>query len=397
MSSPEERVRHFLTERGIAPAEIDAAATDGRLHLLVVDALLLSGPTRYTPVDVARLTGMDLEDTRRFWRALGFPEVADDNAVFTDADVDILTLVQGLLALRVIETDTAVEMARVIGSSMSRIAEAQIGAAPLGVGSDLEPEQLAELWVLTAQEMLPSFSRILEYVWRRHYQAAARRALLRPAELDSGTDRLAVGFADLVGFTALAQQLSEKALGEVVGTFEAVAYDAVAAGGGRVVKTIGDAAMFVVPDPAAAVSIGLAVAGAYNRDDAMTNVRVGIAYGQVLAREGDYFGQTVNRASRIVNVALAGSVVVDDELHDELGADPRFAWRSIRARYLKDIGRVPLWVALDPGSDDPGDSRHDRGERRRSRPLLTFISEAGREAIEQAIERRLGAEVRLPD
>ena len=386
-----DRVSAFLLERGMTRAEIDAATADDRLHLLVVDALLLAGPTRYTSIDVSDRTGMDLDEMKRFWRALGFPEVGEDEPVFTDADVDIITLVQGLLALRVIQHDTAVAMTRVIGSSMARIAEAQIAAAPLGTQAGVPADQLAELWALTAEEMVPSFARVLEYVWRRHYQAAARRALLRPAELESGTDRLAVGFVDMVGFTALSQQLSEAALGEVVGRFETVAYDSVSACGGRVVKTIGDAAMWVAPDIGAAVEIGLAVSGAYRGDDAITQVRVGISFGEVLAREGDYFGPVVNRANRIVNIALPGTVVVDDAVHDPLAADPRFAWRSLRTRYLKDIGRVPLWSVLLPRTDDPGDSR-DGESRARRRPLLTLVSEAGREAIEQAIERRRGAD-----
>ena len=60
MSTPGDRVREFLVERGVTAAEIDAAAADDRLHLLVVDALLLSGTARYTPLDVAHLTGMEL-------------------------------------------------------------------------------------------------------------------------------------------------------------------------------------------------------------------------------------------------------------------------------------------------------------------------------------------------
>ena len=384
MTSPNERVRAFLLQRGIGVEEIDGAEQEDRLHLLVIDSILLSGSTRYTALDVANATGMDIEDTRRLWRAMGFPDVANDAAIFTDADIETLTTVQGLLALRLIEIDTAVELTRVIGSSMARIAEAEVAIAPVGRGPvALSSAELAELWALTAEETVPSLARVLEYVWRRHLQAAARRALLRPADADHGGEEVAVGFADLVGFTSLSQQLSEAALGEVVGRFESVAHDTVTAAGGRIVKMIGDAAMFVVADPAAAVEIGLTMADIYAADEVVSAVRVGIAYGRALAREGDYFGPVVNRASRIQNVAIAGTVVVDDEVHAVLGADPRFAWRSLRTRYLKDIGRVPLWAAHRP---EP----QERREEGRRRPLLTLISEAGREAIEQAIDRRLG-------
>ena len=96
---------------------------------------------------------------------------------------------------------------------------------------------------------LPMFPAVLEQVWRRHLQVAARRRLLR-GDVEDGPG-LVVGFADLVGFTALAQQVSDAELAEVVDQFERLAYDVVVAGGGRVVKMIGDEVMFLVDDPVA--------------------------------------------------------------------------------------------------------------------------------------------------
>ena len=72
----EAGVREFLLERGVAQEDIDAAAREGRLHLLVVDTVLLPHETRYTPLEVAELSGMPIELIERFWRALGFPPVA---------------------------------------------------------------------------------------------------------------------------------------------------------------------------------------------------------------------------------------------------------------------------------------------------------------------------------
>jgi adenylate cyclase len=81
----------------------------------------------------------------------------------------------------------------------------------------------------------------------------------------------------------------------------------------------------------------------------MPDVRVGLAMGPALAREGDYFGPTVNRASRIVNIAYAGSAVVSDEVHEALEGDERFGWKALRPRRLKGIGWTPLWVLTRPG------------------------------------------------
>src|SRR5690606_31615929 len=117
-----------------------------------------------------------------------------------------------------------------------------------------------------------------------------------------------VGFADLVGFTAQTQQLDTTALASVVGRFEAIAYDVVPARGGRVVKTIGDEVMFVHDDDVEGCRTALELARRYRDEEALSDVRVGLASGPVLERDGDVFGHTVNLASRIVSVAFPGSV-----------------------------------------------------------------------------------------
>ena len=134
MSEPDaavERVRRFLVDRGVAPAEIDRATEDGRLHLLVVDVLLLPGEDRYTQAEVAELSGTPVEHVRRFWRALGFPDVGEDDVSFGDLDLEALSTLQGLLAYRMADLESSVQLARVIGSSMARIAEAEITASPV--------------------------------------------------------------------------------------------------------------------------------------------------------------------------------------------------------------------------------------------------------------------------
>jgi adenylate cyclase len=146
-----------------------------------------------------------------------------------------------------------------------------------------------------------------------------------------------------VGFTALSQQVSEIELADVVGRFEALAFEQVTSHGGRVAKMIGDEVMFVVDDVGAALDTALALADAYADDEVLSDVRVGLAWGDVLAREGDYYGPVVNLASRIVNIAFPGSVVVSQAVHDVLADDPRFAFHALRPRNLKDIGRVRLW------------------------------------------------------
>jgi hypothetical protein len=135
-----------------------------------------------------------------------------------------------------------------------------------------------------------------------------------------------------------------------------------------VVKTIGDEVMFVNDDVAAACRTALELARRYREDDALSDVRVGLALGPVLERDGDVFGHTVNLASRVVTVAYPGSVIVSPEIHDFVKDDERFTFTSLRSHYLKDIGRVPLWrmrLAGDVAEGPYQSARIDRSARRR--------------------------------
>lgn len=339
-----ERVRTFLSGLGVPEEEIEKAVREGSLDLLVVDRLLVPEGTM-TAGDVARRSGLDASVIDRLWRALGFPEVAADERIFSDLDLDALVQVRSLLEIGIADVGAMLRLARVIGSSMARIAEAELSASPVPRG-DLDSAEMAELFAFNAEASMSSIVSLLEYVWRRHLQAAGRRAMLLRRRGEGGTvpSEMAVGFADMVGFTVLSQELADEELAEIVARFEALAYDTVGSRGGRVVKMIGDEAMFVVQDVREAVAISLALSDAYSDDELLSDVRVGMACGPVLAREGDYYGPVVNLASRIVNLARPGTVLVSDEVHSALATDRGLAWKQLRPRTLKDIGRVQLWA-----------------------------------------------------
>lgn len=340
MTAPDElhaQVDAKLRASGASDDEIARAREAGTLALLAVAHAALPSQPKYTAAELADRVGMDHELSARFWRALGFADVGDDERVFTDEDAEALSTANALIETGVASVEVAVQMSRVLGSSLARVAEAMLDSARRG---ERDPVA-AELFALTAASNLATQSKLIDYVWRRHLQATSRRHLV--AEADGPTTARAVGFADLVGFTALSQQVDEDELADVVARFEALAFDQVAVHGGRVAKMIGDEVMFVVEEVGAALDTALDLAEAYADDDVLSDVRVGLAWGDVLAREGDYYGPVVNLASRVVNIAFPGSVVVNEAIHDALGDDPRYQFHSLRPRNLKDIGRVRLW------------------------------------------------------
>ncbi|MBM4266481.1 MAG: adenylate/guanylate cyclase domain-containing protein [Deltaproteobacteria bacterium] len=308
-------------------------------------ARALLGAAAFTPLDVARKAGLDPDQARRLWRALGFPPVADDERLFTRSDVEILRAVRELIETQSAHPDDVLQLTRVIGQSLARVADAQVTVSAdrlerLRAEAVSDDAALAEL-ADRIEALAPSLEQFLGYVWRRHLLAALLRSSAKPSESDRS---LVVGFADLVGFTAMSEALNARELAETVERFEAIAYEHIPERGGRVVKMIGDEVMFASEDVAMAAEIALALAEGYARDADLPGVRVGLASGPTLTWEGDLYGPTVNLASRLVNLARPNTVLVSEELGKQLQADSRFALHRLRSLSLRGIGRVHMWV-----------------------------------------------------
>jgi adenylate cyclase len=350
-------VRELLHLHGATDEEIDQAIADDVLDLFVFDRVLVPSRRRYTRGEVAEMTGVNLDSLVRFWRALGFPNVSDDERSFTDLDLEAVRLFQGMQALGAARTDTALQLARVIGSSMSRIAEAELVPANLSSG-EYDTVIAADEFASVADVTIPAMARLLEFVWRRQVAAVIRRTMMsrRHGVAPGESPVLAVGFADMVGFTLLSQHLTDSELADVVRRFEELSHDIVTGLGGRVVKMIGDEVMFVVDSAADAARIGLDLADAYADDELLSDVRVGLALGPVLLREGDYFGTTVNLAHRIVNIGNPGTVLISEEFRGALLdlVPDEFTTKPLRPRLLKDLGRVQLWWLGRAGQEADG-------------------------------------------
>jgi adenylate cyclase len=351
-------VRGLLLQAGATEEEIDQAEADDVLDLLAVDRLLVPSARRYTQREVTESTGLSLDLMKRFWRALGFLDVADGDPVFTDLDIEAVQLFQGMVRLGAADVDTALQLARVIGSSMARIAEAGVVPGSMAFGAEEDNVMVADAFASVAGATIPAMSWLLDFVWRRHVQAATRRTMLlrTHGHVSGASPVLAVGFADMVGFTLLSQHLDQDELAAVVRRFEEISHDIVTGLGGRVVKMIGDEAMFVMESVVGAARIGLGLAEAYADDELLSDVRVGLAVGPVLVHDGDYYGPIVNLAHRIVNIANPGTVLMSDEFHTQLmdEAGDEFTGQALRPRVLKDLGRVQLWWCGRAGQEADG-------------------------------------------
>ncbi|MEU0180697.1 adenylate/guanylate cyclase domain-containing protein [Streptomyces sp. NPDC006207] len=303
---------------------------------LRLEHLILGSGRHYTPFQAARSAGVSMDLAARFWRAMGFADIGQARAL-TEADVLALRRLAGLVEAGLISESTAIQVARSTGQTTARLAEWQTDSFLEELTEPPEPGMTrGEVAYPLVELLLPELEEFLTYVWRRQLAAATSR-VVRSDDEEAVDRRLAVGFADLVGFTRLTRRLEEEELGELVEAFETTAADQVAAHGGRLIKTLGDEVLFVADDAGTAAEIGMRLIETMNGDETMPALRVGMAFGTVTTRMGDVFGTTVNLASRLTSIAPRDAVLVDGEL----------------AQALVAAGEAPESEAeLEPGSEE---------------------------------------------
>jgi adenylate cyclase len=168
-----------------------------------------------------------------------------------------------------------------------------------------------------------------------------------------GQTTLSVAFADMVGFTAASDHLSAGEIGAIASSFMSCAEATLPDNGARIVKGIGDAVMFTAPDAVTAgrAAVALVKACAARREPELPPVRAGGAHGPVLPRYADYFGRTVNIASRLCGEAPPQRVLLLEP--DPAPSDSEWHRRGVkvlRRRRLRIRGIEGRLPALELGS-----------------------------------------------
>jgi adenylate cyclase len=311
--------------------------------LLALDELLFSSQAKFTAGELAAAAGVDSELAGRLWRAMGFPPVPDDEAVFVEDDLQALRMA-ALALQQLAPADEVVYQTRVMAAALSRVAEVTSDNIVANInqlaGAGMSQEEIAGALSSPDPEQI---DHLIGYVYRRQLRAALWRKLADPEHIGRPAT-LAVGFVDLVRFTAVTEDIAEEQLGELIDRFETIVYDRVTESGGRVVKMIGDEVMFVADEAHQATTIAVDLVDTFHDEESVPAARAGLACGAVLSHGGDFFGPVVNLASRIVDVARPSTVVVSQEMHDQLADSPEFAWRRLPPKRLKGIGRASLFA-----------------------------------------------------
>ncbi|WP_344008594.1 adenylate/guanylate cyclase domain-containing protein [Nocardioides lentus] len=328
------------------------------------EAILGERPT-LTGAEVVERAGVDPDQARRLWRSLGFPELDGEPGStdaggttttigFTEADVAAVRDLYATAGEGLIDLDTAVNLTRAVGQTMSRLAEWEVAtlvtrieeleAQGYGVtaredGTAGTPPTRADLALRLVKDIGSGFETMLVYAWRRHLAAAvARLEALGAADEDLHVAHVTVGFADIVSFTALSNTLEHDRIGDLVELFEQRCHDVVRNDRGRVIKSIGDSVLFLHDDPVGAMRSAEGIIRVIGKDRKMPDVRVGLASGTVSLRMGDVFGPPVNLAARLTAVARRNRVIIDAATAELL--PPSYETWRLPARPVRGFGLI---------------------------------------------------------
>jgi adenylate cyclase len=333
-----ERLLERLHTEGFTLEQLRRAVAEERLALLLVERVLGG---RHTAREVEQSTGLAADLALRIRRVAGLPGAGPDDRVFDDDDAAAAAATKQFLDAGFDER-AVLEITRVLGEGMARGAattSAAFAGAFMSPGSN--EDEVALRFAALSEQLVPAMTPVLVALFKSHLRDSVQRGVLGREELRTGQiddeQQVAVCFADLVGFTRLGGELELRELGGVAGTLAELAA-AVTHPPVRLVKTIGDAAMFVCREPAPLVDTALSLLEDGHRAD-LPSLRAGVATGPALLRAGDYYGPSVNLASRVTGFARPDSVLCTQDVHD--AASAAFDWSFAGKHRLKGI-REPL-------------------------------------------------------
>ncbi len=306
----------------------------------------LSKP-RFTLAEAAELAGLDLDQAKTFVEATG---VADSGGLLEEDDIGCLSSLKVALAAGY-PTDALMQVLRVYADLMRRAAEVGHRTSHLylhhqSAAKDTAAEHTQESHEQLFTRVEPLVEPVLMYFFRKGAIQAAWDDMLMHLEEESGLVdppeipgqiRQAIMFVDLASFTPLAEAMGDLKAAEIVARFAEMVRIANVRCHGRVVKQIGDGFMIVFPECYSAVSFALELEQRAVSEPQFPAIRVGLHYGPVLYREGDYVGSNVNIASRLADRADRHQVLVSAEVRDRARELEGVEWIRIGKQRLKGL------------------------------------------------------------
>ena len=346
------RVVLHLETMGIEPAALAKAVHSGHLRLGYFESAGRRHPRAdRTFRDIAGEIGIPFEGLERIYVAFGLPRPEPDEFV-REEDLEAIQLLPALFAAGLDETDV-LRIARVWGDSARRVAQ----YLPHYFHTAVEPRfrdqgmrdneayeaAIRQVGVRTGR----SGENLLGWLFRRHSEVFMNVHQFEHVEaaLDEAgiRERTAVrpegiAFADLSGYTRLTEEGGDEVAVEMALALAQLAGETAARHRGMTVKLLGDGALLHFADPGDAVRASIDIVDE-SPARGLPPAHVGVNAGPLLFDQGDYFGRTINVASRIVGLAKPGQVLVGEAL---VGAVSEVGFR------LGEIGTFEVKGVADP-------------------------------------------------
>ena len=349
-----------LTAAGIPLEGLGEAIRSGSVSLDFLDAPAFdrfSALAEVTFAEMAARTGVPVE-MLMFIREAGGSVTPSPDARMRDTELPIADWI-ALAHTGDFRPSAIHQMIRVQADGLRRIAETEAAmwqseVIDRGVERGQRTDEVLgidfgdRMSALTERAVVAMYNLQQTKAWTRNLVEGVE-VMLADAGLHSRLDRPpAMCFLDIAGYTRLTQERGDAAAARLAEELGGIVHRASLQFGGRAVKWLGDGVMFHFPDPGqgvlAAIDMTERVSGA-----GLPPAHVGLHAGPVIFQEGDYYGQTVNVASRIADYASPGTVIVSQAVVDA-SAGAGCAFEAIGPVELKGLSdAIPLYVARRGG------------------------------------------------
>jgi adenylate cyclase len=349
------RLIEALLREGVSVEELARATSAGDLSFDYVDELF---PVPMVLLDqtvdeLAEELGLTFESLRGMYAVWGLPAPIPGQRVRED-DARVLA-VQRAYPDQGLDADLIVRATSFFGENLRRVAESQVEffmsalVEPL-LAAGHSPSTVLAMVAPVSAALQPSGRELVAWLHQRHFESLVmQQVVLMLEEALERTGHVrgrpssppAVAFMDLSGFTRLTEQAGDEAAAELASTLRDLVTETSQMYGGRVVKLLGDGVMFYFTSPTFAVACSVDLVERV-AEAGLPPARAGVHAGPVVFRDGDYFGRTVNVASRIVNYARPREVLVGEEVADH-DPPPGVVYREVGPTVLKGL-REPVRI-----------------------------------------------------
>lgn len=341
-----------LRERGYSIEQLQEAVDQGRIVGYGDELVAEMVGERFTLKQAAKASGLKAEVIAELIAATGLPSGALDDLGSEDVEIfkHFATAIESGFP-----RDALLQTVRVYGQAASKIADAEVRLVHLHVHEPLlrkgvSSEQITDQMGTITGELLPLFSPVIDHLHRRFLNHFVEQDIVGHMENEPGGEigqvRVAIAFADLAGYTQLTEEVGDEEAAGIVERFVANVNQSLP-DEARILKTIGDEVMIVSPDAGSLIDWAV---GFQILSNERPLPRIGIHSGNVVFRDGDYFGREVNLAARVAARAAAGEVLVTWPVVEMAGKHLQF--ERIGEVKLKGFSHATELFLADPAGEN---------------------------------------------